>query len=404
MTTGASGTLRASLLGAVFALTLVASGSATLDTADAATIKVGVIGPFSGPFALAGKTFKEGIEIYQAQHGKTVGGDTVEFIYKDLDQPNPARSKQLAQELVVKDKVGYLAGFYFTPDAMAVAPLIDEANIPAVIFNAATSAITAKSPLFVRTSFTLWQNTVPLAHYMAKQGIKKVVTAVSDYGPGIDGEEAFKTTFTKDGGTVVDSIRMPLKTTDFAPFMQRIKDSGAEAIYAFLPAGPTTLSFAKAFADTGLKAAGIRFFGPGDITQEPDLPALGDDALGITTSFNYSRAHDSALNRDFLATAKKLYGSDDDVTFSTVGAYDGTHVLYKMIEATHGKSDGKAAVDAVKGMKWESPRGPLMIDPTSRHVTQTIYLRVAERKDGKLQNTEIESFPDQPDFGYPAGK
>ncbi|WP_255542535.1 ABC transporter substrate-binding protein [Azospirillum sp. INR13] len=301
-------TLR-TLLGAAFGLALTAG------SAGAATIKVGVVAPFSGPYGVVGKTFREAIEIYQAEHGKTVGNDTVEFIYKDLDQANPAQSKALSQELIVKEKVSFLAGYFFTPDALAVAPLIDEANIPCVIFNAATSAITEKSPRYVRTSFTLWQNTVPLAEYMAKQGIKKAVSAVSDYGPGIDGETAFKTTFEKHGGTVVDTIRMPMKSNDFAPFMQRIKDSGAEAVYAFLPAGPSTLAFAKAFNDTGLKAAGIKFFGPGDLTQEPDLPALGDAALGITTTFNYSRAHDSAKNKAFVAKHKEMFGSTDTVTF-----------------------------------------------------------------------------------------
>lgn len=392
-----SGTLRGALLGAVFTVAL-GTGAAWADT-----IKVGVIAPFSGPFATVGKTFKEAIEVYQAQHGKTVGGDTVEFIYKDLDQANPAQSKALAQELIVKEKVGYLAGFFFTPDALAVAPLIDEANIPCVIFNAATSAITEKSPRYVRTSFTLWQNTVPLAQYMAKEGVTKVATAVSDYGPGIDGETAFKRTFEGEGGRVVDSIRMPLKSTDFAPFMQRIKDSGAQGVYAFLPAGPTTLAFAKAFNDTGLKARGVKIFGPGDITQEPDLPALGEAAEGIVTTFNYSQVHDSELNRAFVAKHKELFGSSDTVTFTSVGAYDGTHVIYKMIEATGGKSDGLKAVDAVKGMAWESPRGPLKIDPDSRHVTQTIYLRVTEKKDGKLQNTEIAAFPNQPDYGFKVG-
>ncbi|CAO3427468.1 ABC transporter substrate-binding protein [Azospirillum doebereinerae] len=390
--------LRTALLCTAFGLALGAGG------AQAATIKVGVIAPFSGPFAMVGKTFKEAIAVYQAEHGTTVGADTVEFIFKDLDQANPAQSKALAQELIVKEKVGYLAGFFFTPDALAVAPLIDEANIPAVIFNAATSAITEKSPRYVRTSFTLWQNTVPLAEHMAKQGIKKVVTAVSDYGPGIDGETAFKATFEKAGGSVVDTIRMPLKSNDFAPFMQRIKDSGAEAIYAFLPAGPTTLAFAKAFADNGLKDKGIKFFGPGDITQEPDLPALGDAALGITTTFNYSQSHDSAKNKAFLAKHKELFGSSDTVTFTSVGAYDGAHVIYTMIQKTGGKSDGLKAVDAVKGMSWESPRGPLTINPDSRHVTQTIYLRLVETVDGKLQNVEKAAFADQPDYGYKVGK
>ena len=391
-------TLRGAVLGAVLAAGLGAA------PAPAATVKVGVIAPFSGPFATAGQTFKQAIEVYQAMHGKTAAGHTVEFVYRDLDQANPAQSKALAQELVVKEKVGYLAGFFFTPDALAVAPLIDEADIPCVIFNAATSAITAKSPRYVRTSFTLWQNTVPLAEHMAGLGIRKVVTAVSDYGPGIDGETAFKATFEKAGGTVADSIRMPLKSTDFAPFMQRIKDAAPEAIYAFLPAGPTTMAFARAFSDTGLKAAGIRFFGPGDITQEPDLPALGEAAVGITTTFNYSQVHDSDLNRAFVAKHKELFGSSDTVTFTSVGAYDGTHVIYRMIEATGGKPDGLKAVEAVKGMAWESPRGPLVIDPESRHVTQTIYLRVTEAVNGRLQNTEVASFAAQPDYGYRAGK
>jgi branched-chain amino acid transport system substrate-binding protein len=387
-------TLRAALLGAVFAASL--GGGA----AGAATIKVGVIAPFSGPFAMFGQTFKEGIAVYQAEHGKTVGGDTVEFVFKDLDQANPAQSKALAQELIVKDRVSFLAGFAFTPDAMAVAPLIDEANIPAVIFNAATSAITEKSPRYVRSSFTLWQNTVPLANHIAKLGVKKAITAVSDYGPGIDGETAFKATFEKAGGTVVDTIRMPLKSNDFAPFMQRIKDSGAEAVYAFLPAGPTTLAFAKAFADNGLKEKGIQFFGPGDITQEPDLPALGDAVLGMTTSFHYSQAHDSAVNKSFLAKYKELFGTSDNATFTSVGAYDGTHLIYTMIAKTGGKIDGLKAVEAVKGMSWESPRGPVTIDPDSRHIRQTIYLRMVERVNGKLQNTEKAAFADQPDFGY----
>ncbi|CAO3404497.1 MULTISPECIES: ABC transporter substrate-binding protein [Azospirillum] len=386
------------LLGAAFGLALAAG------PAGAATIKVGVVAPFSGPFGVVGKSFKEAIEVYQAEHGKTVGNDTVEFIYKDLDQANPAQSKALSQELIVKEKVSFLAGYFFTPDALAVAPLIDEANIPCVIFNAATSAITEKSPRYVRTSFTLWQNTVPLAEHMAKQGLKKAISAVSDYGPGIDGEAAFKSTFEKNGGTVVDTIRMPLKSTDFAPFMQRIKDSGAEAVYAFLPAGPTTLAFAKAFNDTGLKAAGIKFFGPGDLTQEPDLPALGEAAMGITTSFNYSRAHDSAMNKAFVAKHKEMFGSYDSVTFTSVGAYDGTHVIYQMIKNSGGKIDGAKAVESVKGMSWESPRGPLTIDPDSRHVTQTIYLRTVEMVDGKLENVEKQSFPKQPDYGYKLAK
>ncbi len=388
--------LRKALVGLALSVTLSAG------TALAGTIKVGVLAPFSGQFGLIGKSFKEAIEVYQAIHGKTVKGDTIEFIYKDLPQVNPAQSKALSQELIVKEKVAFLAGYMLTPNALAVAPLIDEANIPAVIFNAATSVITEKSPRYVRTSFTLWQVTAPLADYMAKQGVKSVVTAVTDYGPGIDAEAAFKTTFEKSGGKLVDTIRMPLSTNDFAPFMQRIKDSGAEALYAFLPV-PITQTFVKAFNENGLREKGIKFFGPGDLTQEPDLPVLGDNALGIVTAFHYSQAHDSALNKQFLAKHKELFGSYDEVTFTSVGAYDGVHAIYKMVEATGGK-DGLKAVNAIKGMSWESPRGPITIDPVSRHVTQNVYLRVTERKDGRLQNTQFATLPAQPDHGYPGAK
>ncbi len=385
--------LRKALLGAVFTVAL------GMGTADAGTIKVGVIGPMSGPFALSGLTFKEGVEVYQAQHGKTVGGDTIEFIYKDLDAANPAQSKALAQELIVKDKVAFLAGFYFTPDALAVAPLIDEAKIPAVIFNAATSAITEKSPFFVRTSFTLWQNTVPLANYVASGGSKTVVTAVSDYGPGIDAETAFKATFEKAGGKIAESIRMPVAATDFAAFMQRIKDSNADALFAFLPAGPTAVTFVKQFSDNGLRQK-MKFFSTGDLVMEPDLPALGEPALGLVTSFHYSAAHKSAANQAFLAKHKEMFGNNDKVTFTTVDAYDGAHVIYKMVEATKGKSDGVKQIAAIKGMKWESPRGPVMIDPDSRHLVQNVYLRTLEKVDGKYQNTEVTIVADQPDFGY----
>ncbi|MGH7005619.1 MAG: ABC transporter substrate-binding protein, partial [Alphaproteobacteria bacterium] len=263
-----------------------AAAMALCGAAAADTIKVGVIGPFSGPFALQGKNFKAGIDAYIATHGGTIGDDTIEIVYRDVPQADPAQSKALAQELVVKEKVQYLAGFYFTPDAMAVTPLLEQANVPLVIMNAATSAIITKSPLIVRTSFTTWQTSAPMAKVARERGVGKVITVVSDYGPGVDAENAFKTTFGAEGGSVVESIRMPLSTNDFSPVMQRVKDSGAEAVFAFLPSGPTTLGFVKAYNENGLKQAGIQFFAPGDLTQESDLPALGDPALGILTTFH----------------------------------------------------------------------------------------------------------------------
>lgn len=373
--------------------------------AYADTIKIGVVGPFSGPFALQGKNFKAGIDTYMALNGSKVGDDDIEIIYRDVPQADPAQSKALAQELVVKEGVQYLAGFYFTPDAMAVTPLLTQANVPLVIMNAATSAIVTKSPLVVRTSFTTWQTSTPIAKVAKDAGVSKVISVVSDYGPGVDAENAFKTGFEAAGGQVVEAIRMPLATNDFSPIMQRIKDSGAEGVFAFLPSGPTTLGFVKAFKENGLKDGGIKFFAPGDLTQESDLPALGEAALGIQTTFHYAVSHDSPENKAFVEAASKAIGNPAELSFPSVGAYDGMHVIYKMIEATGGEQDAAKAVEAVKGLSWVSPRGPVTIDPESRHITQNIYLReVAKADDGTYYNKEIQTFEKQDDPGLAALK
>ncbi|MDM9645736.1 ABC transporter substrate-binding protein [Rhizobium sp. S163] len=390
--------MRKLLLAAAAAL-LMGSG------AYADTIKVGVVGPFSGPFALQGKNFKAGIDAYMATNGNKVGDNTVEIIYRDLPAADPAQSKSLAQEMVVKEKVQYLAGFYFTPDAMAVTPILKQANTPLVVMNAATSAIVTKSPLVVRTSFTTWQTSTPMAQVAFDKGVKKIISVVSDYGPGVDAENAFKAGFEKAGGEVVEAIRMPLATNDFSPIMQRIKDSGAQGVFAFLPSGPTTLGFVKAYNENGLKGANIQLFAPGDLTQESDLPALGDAALGMLTTFHYAVSHDSPENKAFVEAANKAIGNPAELTFPAVGAYDGMHVIYKMIEATGGKQDAQKAVDAVKGLTWTSPRGPVSIDPESRHITQNIYLReVAKGDDGKFINKEIQTFEKQGDPGLAAMK
>ncbi|MGX9391736.1 ABC transporter substrate-binding protein [Nitrobacteraceae bacterium UC4446_H13] len=382
----------ATLLSAAVAIGLMNGG------ASADVIKVGVIGTMSGPYALFGKNFKMGIDAWVVEHGNKVGSHTVEFIYRDEESPNPAKSKALAQELLVKDKVQYLAGVYFTPDAMAIAPLLDESKTPLVVMNAATSAIVQKSPYIVRTSFTMWQNTVPAAKVAKTNGSKKVAIAVSDYGPGIDAEAAFKKTFEAEGGKVVEAIRMPLNTTDFGPIMQRIKDSGADTIFTFLPAGPPTLGFVKAYIDNGLKVAGVKLMSTGDVVTEPDLPTIGDAGIGILSTYHYAVSHDSPENKAFLAQIVKDGGKLDEVTMTSVAAYDGARVIYKMIEATDGKRDPAKAVDAVKGMKWVSPRGPVSIDPDTRHIRQNVYLRTVEKVDGKLINKETKTFEAQPDW------
>jgi branched-chain amino acid transport system substrate-binding protein len=386
-------------------LVALAIALCALTTASEAKVKIGVIGPFSGPFASQGKNFKAGIDAYIALNGNKAGGEEIEVIYRDLPQADPAQAKTRAQELVVKEGVQYLAGFYFTPDALAVVPLLEQANVPMVVMNAGTSMIVTRSPLVVRTSFTMWQTSTPMAKVARDKGVSKVVTIVSDYSPGVDAETAFRTAFTGLGGEVIDSIRMPLSTTDYSAIMQRVRRSGADAIFAFLPSGPTTLGFVKAYNENDLAKSGIKFLSPGDLTQESDLPALGDAALGIQTTFHYSVSHQSQENRKFVDAANKAIGNPQDLSFPAVGAFDGMRVIYKMIEATGGKQDAQKAVEAVKGMSWESPRGPVSIDPTSRHITQNIYLReVSKASDGTYINKEIATFEKQGDPGLAAAK
>jgi len=380
--------------------TLALAMSTSLSYAE--TIKVGVVGPFSGPAALQGRNFQAGIDAWLAINGNKVGDNTIEVVYRDLPAADPAQSAALTQDLIVGEGVQYLAGYYYTPDAMAAAPMLEEANVPMVIFNAATSAIMNASPYVVRTSFTTWQTSTPMAQVARDRGIDKVITVVSDYGPGIDAEKAFVKGFSDAGGEIVESVRMPMTTTDFSPMMQRIKDSGAQAVFAFLPAGPATLGFMKSYVENGLKDAGVTLLAPGDLTQEPDLAALGDNALGVLTTFHYAVSHDSPENKAFVEAASKAIGNANDLTFPAVGAYDGMYVISKMIEATGGKQDAKAAVEAVKGLAWVSPRGPVSIDPKNRHITQNIYLREVAKDGDKYINKEIQTFENQGDPGWTA--
>ena len=360
------------------------------------TVKVGIIAPFSGPFAIWGKQFQEAVDVYVAQNGETAGGHRVEFIYKDSGGPNPSGTKSLAQELIIGEKVDYLGGLVFTPNALAIAPLIEDAQVPTVIFNAATSSIVMQSEYFVRTSFSLWQVSVPMAEWAWEQGIRTVVISVTDYGPGNDAQVAFTTAFEKLGGTVLDAIGMPLQTTDFAPFMQRIKDQNPDAVFAFLPAGPPTFAFVKSYNENGMREAGITFLGTGE-TDETTLEALGDAAIGLTTAYHYSAAHPSELNREFTRKLDEMFPGSV-ANLASAGAYDGAHVLYQMIAAVG--SDRTKAVDVVRGLEWESPRGPVSIDPDTRHITQNVYIRrVAKDENGNLINEEFETIEAVPDLG-----
>ena len=362
-------------------------------------VKVGIVGPFSGPFSgTFGTPFRQGVEAYVAQHGKMAGKTRVEFVFRDLEGPNPEKAKALAQELIVKEKVQYLGGFVFTPNALAVAPLINSAKVPTVIFNASTSMIVSKSDYFVRTSNTLPQVTVPTAKFALEQGLKRAVTAVSDYGPGIDAETSFKAAFEAGGGKVIETIRMPVNASDFGPFMQRVRALKPDVLFGFLPAGPPTFGFTKAYNENALRADGIRFLGTAE-TVESDLQALGAPAIGLETGYYYSGVHESPENKAFLASLAKVSPSAV-ANPSTVSAFDGAHVLYKMIEAAGTEKNAAKAMEAVKGLSWNSPRGPIKIDAVTRDVVQNVYMRKVERDaSGKLVNREFKTYEMQRDYG-----
>ncbi len=307
-------------------------------------------------------------------------------------------SKRLAQELVVKDKVDILAGFGLTPSAFAVAPLATEAKKPMVVMNAATSSVTTKSPYIVRTSMTLPQNSAPIATWAAKNKIKNVFTLVADYGPGHDAEAQFKKTFTAAGGQIVGEVRAPVMNPDFAPFLQKIKDTKPDAVFIFLPPGAETIAFMKGFAERGLAQAGIKLISTGDLPDEDILDAIGDAALGLVTSFHYSEAHNSPENKAYTAAYYKAYPKDRP-NFMSVGGYDGMHLIAEVLKKTNGNTDADKFIEAAKGMKWISPRGPISIDPATRDIVQNVYIRKTERVGGKLQNVEFDQITDFKDPG-----
>ena len=362
-------------------------------------IKIGMVLPMSGPFAAYGKQIEHGVRLYLATKGDTFGGRKVELIIKD-DSPGTAGdvSKRLAQELVVKDKVDILAGFGLTPSAFAVAPVATEAKKPMVVMNAATSAITTKSNYLVRASMTLPQNTAPIASWAAKNGIRNVFTLVADFGPGQDAEAQFKKTFTAAGGKIVGEVRVPVANPDYGPFLQKIKDTKPDAVFLFLPPGAGTIAFMKGYTERGLAASGIKLIATGDLPDEEIIDAIGDAALGLITSFHYSEAHKSPENAAYVAAYAKAYPKDRP-NFMSVGGYDGMHLIAEVLNKTGGDASAEKFIEAAKGMKWISPRGPVSIDPATRDIVQTIYIRKVEKVGGKLQNVEFDQVPEFKDPG-----
>ncbi len=360
------------------------------------TFKIGLILPMTGPFASTGKQIEAAARLYMAQNGSTVAGKKVELILKD-DTAAPDVTKRLAQELVVNEKVNVLAGFGLTPLALATAPIATQSKTPLVVMAAATSSITQASPYIIRTSFTLPQAAVALGDWAPKDNIKRVVSLVSDFGPGIDAEKYFKDRFTFNGGQVVETLRVPMRNPDFAPFLQKVRDIKPDALYVFVPSGAGT-ALMKQFAERGLDKAGIRLIGTGDVTDDDILNGMGDVALGVVTSHHYSTSHKSALNQKFVEAFEKA-NNNLRPNFMAVGGYDGMRVIYEALKATKGQGGGEALLNAMKGQIFESPRGPMFIGGQTRDVVHSSYIRKVEKVNGQLYNTEFETIKDVKDPG-----
>ncbi|MDH6261807.1 ABC transporter substrate-binding protein [Bradyrhizobium sp. BR13661] len=365
---------------------------------SAATIKVGIIALMSGPYGQYGRAWSDGVKAYQKLNGVQVGADTIEVVFRDLPDSNPAQARSLAQELIIKDKVLYLGGVTFSPDAIAVAQVAEEAKVPFVVIGAASSAILDKSEFVLRSGNTVAQLTVPVAKYAAESNLKRVVTMVADYVTGVDAEAAFAKGLTEAGGQVVERIRVPMKTADFGPFMQTAKSLNPQAVFVFFPGGQPAISAIRSFADNGLKADGIRLLGTTE-TAEIDLPSIGDAAIGMKTGMWYAPQRGGDVNAAFLKAVREAT-LESVVSYPTVAAFDAMHIVYSMIKATGDVKNGDKAMQSVKGLSWESPRGPVTIDAKSRDLIQNIYIReVAKDATGALYNREIKTYEAQPDYG-----
>jgi branched-chain amino acid transport system substrate-binding protein len=358
-------------------------------------LKIGVILPYSGQFADGATQMDNGIKLYVQQHGDTVAGRKIEIIRRDTGGVAPDVAKRLAQELVVRDNVDILAGFLLTPNAMSAAAVSEEAKKFMVVMNAATAIVTTKSPYMVRTSLTIPQTTEVFAAWAFKNGIKKAYTMVSDYGPGHDAEGAFQRAFKEAGGEIVGSVRFPVNIPDFAPYLQRAKDANPEAIFIFVPGGSQPAAFAKALKDVGIDTSKTKVLGQGEITEENALASMGDAGLGIITSFHYDYNHDSPTNKEYVKAFNDAFKRNPD--FFATGGYDGMHLIYEAVKKTGGKTDPDSLLSAAKGMAWESPRGPISIDPETRDIVQTIYIRRVEKVGGQLRNVEFEKIPNVKD-------
>jgi branched-chain amino acid transport system substrate-binding protein len=376
---------RKAFLAACIAVAATALGVGSASAQD--TIKIGIVMPMTGPNAAGGREIAAAAKLYMAQHGDTVAGKKIELIFRD-DASVPDNAKRLAQELIVNDHVAFL-GAGITPSAMAMAPIATEAKVPTVVMISGTSVVTERSPYYVRTSFTLGQQSGIIADWAIKNGSRKAVSVLSDWAPGAEAGKVFAANFTKGGGQVLDTSKVPLANPDFAPFLQRAVDQHPDTLFVFVPAGQAG-TFARQFAERGLDKSGIKLIGPGDITDDDDLPTTGDTLLGVVTAGFYSAAHPSALNKEYVAAYQKATGHR--ANFISVGGYDGMHLIYEALKKTNGSTDADAVIGAMKGMSWESPRGPISIDPRTRDIVQNVYIRKIEKRDGEPWAIESATF------------
>ena len=371
------------IIGIAFAAaTLAATGALAQD------VKVGVVLPLTGGLAPVGKQVQAGIKMYMDKNGASVAGKKIDLIVKD-DGGVPDNSKRLAQELIVNDKVAII-GSGITPSAMAIGPLSTQAKTANVVMVSGTSGvINPNNPYMVRTSFTLGQQSGIIAEWAAKNGSKKVAIIQSDWAPGAEAAAVFTDAFTKAGGQIAETIKVPLANPDFAPFLQRARDLNPDTLFVFVPAGQAG-TFAKQFAERGLDKAGIKLIGPGDIVDDNDLPGMGDAMLGVVTAGIYSAYHNSPANKEYVAAFQKANGYRPN--FISLGGYDGMHAIYEALKKTEGKTDGDGLINAMKGMTWESPRGQISIDPETRDIVQNVYIGKVEKVQGELYNVEFETF------------
>jgi branched-chain amino acid transport system substrate-binding protein len=373
------------------ALAVLGTGTAL---AQSDTVKIGVILPMTGPQASTGRQIDGAIKLFMAQNGAKVAGKKLEVILKD-DAGVPDTTRRLAQELVVNDKVSVIAGFGLTPCALAAAPIATQSKTPLVVMAAGTSSITEASPFVTRTSVTLPQVAVAMAEWSNKNGIKKVMTLVADYGPGIDAEKFYADRVTLNGGSVAEKLRTPLRSPDFAPVLQKVRDTKPDALFVFLPSGQGA-QFMKQFAERGLDKSGIRLIGAGEITDDDQIAEIGDVALGIVTAHHYSAAHPSAMNKKFVADFQAM--NKFRPNFMAVGGWDGMRLITKGLETTKG-AGGEALMNAMKGQIWESPRGKVYIDAQTRDIVQDLYIRKVEKRDGQLWNIEFDAIKEMKDPG-----